>query len=426
MPAILLLQSAIDAGLAPGDYHDRELRNFGIRVGARRAVYYVRVREGGVRVRVELAEATGRLAIKLKAARSAAAEKLRQHAEGKALRPPVVPAGAIAAGAALDAETLTVAQLVEAFLEEHLPTWGAAHAGHQQLFGRRIVIPAFGNQRARAVTRLQIKGLTRTHAKQAPINANRLHAFLSKMFRWAMSEDSGGGEPLLDKNPMDQMRKPTIEIPRERELTPAEIVHFWTALDAIDADASATPRDRALAAYWRLRLLTGQREQSLRRLEWNHVNLTDNILEIPAALMKGRKGQQRPHVVPLGPRAGAILAQRLAVASPLDRFVFGTRPGTSRAPGKPRGVPQGIALEDFQGHDLRRTAYTLMTSHGVTGYHADRVMGHKHTTVGGRVYNRYEYLAEKRVALELLDRLVTTILSTAPAQQARVVAFVRP
>jgi integrase len=419
----VLTQPLIDGPYPSGEYLDKALPGFGIRIQPTRRSFFVRVRERGRRVRVPLGRADGPARIPLAEARKLAAAKFRQHAEGKILRPPLVAAEALALGA-LDAETVTVEQLCEAFLAEHQHVWSPSHKSNQAFMARRIVIPAWGAQVAGTVTRLQVKTLIRTYALRAPINANRLHSFLSKLFRWALNEESGHGEPLLARSPMMALGKPTIPEDRERELAPPEIAAFWGALDAIEANPTSTPRALALAALWRLRLLTAQREQSLRRLEWRSVNLDDKVIEIPGAIMKGTKKDKRPHVVPLGPLALAIFTRRRALASPLDQFVFGTRPGASRPPGRPRGVP--VAFEDFQGHDLRRTAYTLMTSHGTTDFHADRVLGHKYKTVGGRVYNRYEYLAEKRIALELVDRLVAAIIDPEnAASKTSVLAFVR-
>jgi integrase len=416
MPKIVLSQPLI-AGLAPGEYLDLALPNFGVRVRDRRAYYFVRVRERGRRVRVTLGAATGAGSLLLKKARADAADKLRQHDEGKILRPPVVAAEALAAGA-FDAETITIPQLCEAFIEEWgtVKQWSRSHRANAEFFTRRIVIPAWGNQLAKTLTRQQAKRLVYTYAKQAPVAANRLQSFLSKLCRWAVKEE------YLDANPIAQMEKPTVEQSRERTLLPAEIVTLWKALDAVEADEEATAKDLAMAALWRLRLLTAQREQSLRRLEWTAVHLDEKVIEIPGAIMKGRKGQKRPHVVPLGPLALAILERRKAVASPLDKFVFGTRPGSARPPVPPRGVP--VALKDFRGHDLRRTAATLMAAHGITSYVIARVLAHKDQSVTG-IYNRYEYLAEKRTALELLDRVVAGILDPKLKPAATLLTFAR-
>jgi integrase len=64
-------------------------------------------------------------------------------------------------------------------------------------------------------------------------------------------------------------------------------------------------------------------------------------------------------------------------------------------------------------HDLRRTARSLMSRAGVASDIAERVLGHVIPGVRG-VYDRHEYLAEKRDALEQLARLVAQILDPHP------------
>jgi integrase len=61
-------------------------------------------------------------------------------------------------------------------------------------------------------------------------------------------------------------------------------------------------------------------------------------------------------------------------------------------------------------HDLRRTARSLMSRAKVPTDHAERVIGH---VIGGvrETYDRYEYLDEKRDALEKLAGLVDLILN---------------
>src|SRR5262249_46277931 len=64
----------------------------------------------------------------------------------------------------------------------------------------------------------------------------------------------------------------------------------------------------------------------------------------------------------------------------------------------------------FAPHDLRRTAATRMTELGSTRFIVDRVLNHAEPGVGA-VYDRYEYLREKRQALEAwaarLEEIVT-------------------
>ena len=60
-------------------------------------------------------------------------------------------------------------------------------------------------------------------------------------------------------------------------------------------------------------------------------------------------------------------------------------------------------------HDLRRTARSLMSRAGVRPDIAERVLGHVITGVEG-VYDRHQYVDEKRDALARLAKLVERIL----------------
>jgi hypothetical protein len=63
-------------------------------------------------------------------------------------------------------------------------------------------------------------------------------------------------------------------------------------------------------------------------------------------------------------------------------------------------------------HDLRRTAKTLMQRAGVRPDISERVLAHVIPGVEG-IYDRYEYLTEKRDALERLAALVARIVKPA-------------
>ena len=414
MPSLLLTQSLVESLRAPGEYADLALPNFGLRIQGGRRAYYVRIRErlrGRTRrVRVTVGYAPR---LTLKAARQAAAEKLRQHDEGYRVRVTEDVAEARDA-AAIDPTTITIAQLCTLFLEEHRPPiWSVSHYRNSRWFAEAKVIPAWGPERAAAIDRHAIKVLLKAYARSVGVNANRLHAFISRLFRWAVKEE------YLERMPALLIAKPHgRERARERVLTASEIRRFWAALDAVAADPATLRRTRTFTDLWRLRLLTAQREQSLRRLEWAWIDWEAGLIEFPADAMKGKR---QPHAIALTPLVRAILERRLAVASQLDRFVFATRDAASTAPGRMPGIP--IALPNFKGHDLRRTATTLMTQNGVSRFDVARVLNHRDGTVTG-IYDRYEYFAEKRRALEILDRVITTLVDPA-AVPSTVLPFTR-
>jgi len=67
-------------------------------------------------------------------------------------------------------------------------------------------------------------------------------------------------------------------------------------------------------------------------------------------------------------------------------------------------------------HDLRRTASTMWAEIGIPQHINDRLLNHvtggKQSTVA-RIYNRYEYLAEKCDAILLWEKRVTELVSDA-------------
>jgi integrase len=82
-------------------------------------------------------------------------------------------------------------------------------------------------------------------------------------------------------------------------------------------------------------------------------------------------------------------------------------------------VRQDAGLHDVRLHDLRRTLRTGLAKLGVNFEVAERVLNHAMPGLQA-VYNRHNYLGEKRTALTLWAEHV---LSLAAKREATVVAF---
>lgn len=70
-------------------------------------------------------------------------------------------------------------------------------------------------------------------------------------------------------------------------------------------------------------------------------------------------------------------------------------------------------LEHFTVHDLRRTCRSLLASIGIPSHIAERCLNHKLKGVEG-IYNRYDYLDERREALEKLAGILAPIVDGQP------------
>ena len=72
---------------------------------------------------------------------------------------------------------------------------------------------------------------------------------------------------------------------------------------------------------------------------------------------------------------------------------------------------------DWILHDLRRTAATGMARLNFPPHVVDKLLNHVSGTIRGvaAVYNRFEYLDERRAALEAWGRYIENLVSPVPA-----------
>jgi integrase len=78
----------------------------------------------------------------------------------------------------------------------------------------------------------------------------------------------------------------------------------------------------------------------------------------------------------------------------------------------------GDNIQPWRIHDLRRTAATGMARLGVRAEVADKVLNHSGGSIVkgvARIYNRFEYIDERREALEMWARHVESLIKPAQA-----------
>jgi len=261
------------------------------------------------------------------------------------------------------------------------------------------VISELGTIKARDITKRDLVGfLDGIVARGAPITANRVYSLLVQLFKWAVAKDL-----VIAPGPMAEIERPGgVEYPRDRLLNAAEVRAFWSKLDTADM---AEPTKWAL----KLLLVTAQRRGEVTFAEWSHFDLDNNKLwTIPAELLKNshvKRKKPEPHQVPLSPLAIEILGKLKELCGD-NKYVLpgaGTRKGSSYSKWVlSRAVyanAEHFGFEHFTPHDLRRTAASFMTKLKVPRLHVEKVLNH---STGGiaDVYDRHDYLAEKRAALE--------------------------
>jgi integrase len=266
---------------------------------------------------------------------------------------------------------------------------------------RTMCLPRWKGKAAVDISRADVRELLRDVARtRGGVTANRLRALLSKLFRWAVSQD------YLPANPASDLPKLAKETGRERVLTDEEIRAFWQTAEGAE--------NAAIGRWLKLRLLTGQRGETLLKMKWADVDLDRQLWEVPGADMKARN----PHVVPLAQTVCELLT-KTKDAYPADKLPKYVLDG-GRARRLRLGVTELVGIDDFQPRDLRRTCATGMARAGAPRFIVSRVLGHIDRTVTG-VYDRFEYLNEKRVALDAWARKLTAILDR--TDSGRIVPF---
>jgi integrase len=188
---------------------------------------------------------------------------------------------------------------------------------------------------------------------------------------------------------------------RDRVLTDAEIIKFWHACDEL-----GWPFGPAC----KLMLLTATRKNEVGGMPWTE--LEGRVWHLPGSRTKNRK----PIDIHLSDLTMEIINALPRFAAPVGKdYLFalrGNNPVSTFAYAKRRLDAIMGTTEPWQLRDLRRTATTGMARLGIAPHVADRVLNHVSGTISGvaAVYNRFEYLDERKAALEAWGQFVADLV----------------
>jgi integrase len=262
-------------------------------------------------------------------------------------------------------------------------------AGERLRTFQKLVYPEIGKKSVYDIKRSDIvKLLDGIEGNNGPVMADRTLAYVRKVFNWHASRSDDFWSPIV----RDMARTKPRERARERTLTDDELRAVWRA-----AEASTGPFGRLV----RFILLTSARRSEAAGMAWAELN---GEWTLPAARNKTKVDLIRP----LADDARAALPAKVDDC----QYVF-TTDGKNPISGfsKFKAPFDKVAgVSDWTLHDLRRTARSLMSRAGVPTDHAERCLGHVIPGVRG-VYDRYEYLEEKRDAFDRLAKLIAQIVA---------------
>jgi integrase len=398
MPRIRLTEAAVRRLAAPAsgqtDYFDELLPGFGLRVSAtgRRSWFvFYRVKDGpqqGKQRRYTLplsAEAIG-----LADARQAARDVMRRVEVGED------PSADKRRVRAERATAMTVREAADQFVERYAKPRNKSWAETARILEVNVCFE-WGDLALMDIGRGDVVLLMDKLADRAPVMANRTLATLRKMMRWHVERGT------IPASPAERISAPTRERQRERILTDDEVRWFW----------QSTGEDGyPFGMLFRMLLVTAQRRDEVSLAEWSEFDLENHLWTIPREKTKG----DRVHEVPLSPLSVELL-DGLPRKGPLlfTTAQTGNRPVSGFSKAKER---LSARMEEIAGtpsppwrlHDLRRTAGTGMAASGVPVSTISRVLNHAEGGVT-KIYNRFGYAEEKRLALEAWAGRIGEIVS---------------
>jgi integrase len=281
----------------------------------------------------------------------------------------------------------------------------SAHADARSIFKNHVIDawPDIAALPANEVSTEQVTDIMRRLSEQGKgRTSNKLRSYVRAAYQVAKASRSKATVPLKFKhynvtnNPAaDTAPDESANKPDKRPLSVGEMRSYWKVIKGMDGFEGAVLR---------LHLLTGgQRIKQLVALKTRDV--TGDTIRLFDG--KGRPGKPpRPHTIPLIQAA----AQALAECKPEGEHALSTNGGKT-----PLGATtlSGWAAEaaehipDFQAKRLRSGVETLLAGAGVSKDTRGRLQSHGVGGVQAAHYDAYEYLNEKRQALETLFRLLT-------------------
>lgn len=302
---------------------------------------------------------------------------------------------------------------VQAYLEHWLETVVKPNRAPKTYQGYELVVrlhlgPRIGNKKLRTLTVRDVRVMCQQLAAggMQRRGVQFAHAVLRAGLQNAMRDE------LLTRNVAKLVQIPAPEYVVGHGLNPDEAKRLLAAA-----------KSERLHALFVVALYLGLRRGELLGLQWQHVDLETETLQVVQSLqrvggelqLKAPKTRKSRRTVPLPrPVVEALKAHKIAqgkerlAAGPRWRdtdMVFASTVGTPMEPDNLRRswyrVRQVLSEPLPRFHDLRHTCVTLLLTEGVAPHIVQEIVGHSAIDVTMTIY-AHTSLDEKRKALQLL------------------------
>lgn len=217
--------------------------------------------------------------------------------------------------------------------------------------------------------------------------------------------DSGISSGLIEFEVMTNPAEivPAIAVRRgDRTLTACELQAY---MDALGSDAAGQALRVGLLAG-------GQRMAQLLRAKVSDYDSDAAVLRLLDG--KGKRTSAREHLLPLGPKAAALIQSLIVLREGADDTLF---EASERTVGnRVAEICAAMNASSFDLRDIRRTVETMLASMRVSKDTRAQLLSHGISGIQAAHYDRHDYLDEKRAALlaweARLEEIETGKLST--------------
>lgn len=263
-------------------------------------------------------------------------------------------------------------------------------------FENEIIAKLGAETKVASLTKAQLRSMIEDKEETHPVAARTMFEALRPFFKWCVERDA------ITVSPLGSLKPPPLPESRDRILSDDELRVFWKATSGMFL----------WGPFYRLLLLTAQRREEVGAMQWCEIDRKTLTWTIPGARTKNGK----EHTVHLSPQAWSILKDLPRLKSDYVFTTTLTTPiqGYSKAKRQLDGLTK--LSSPWRVHDLRRTAASGMAKLGFQPHVIERVLNHVSGAQGGlvAVYQRYEYLEERKRAIEAWGSYVEALIADRP------------
>ena len=240
----------------------------------------------------------------------------------------------------------------------------------------------------------------------APATAIHVRDILKQIYGFAILH----GEKVA--NPAEEVGPASIAtfVPKDRSLSPSEIRVLFKVLEKV-------PTLPTIRLGMRFFLLSMVRKSELQDAIWDEVDFENAVWTIPKERMKRSKAhnvylsrQMLDILIALKTCAGNsryLLPSRYDADAPMSRATFNRVTYSVVEQAKQEGLP----LEPFTVHDLRRTGSTLLNELGFNSDWIEKCLAHEDGRSFRGVYNKAEYEVQRRHMMQEWSDIVDAWIS---------------